>query len=95
MPEMRFHIRWPDGAEERCYSPSLVVKEHLVVGESYPVADFAARSRTALNIASERVRAIYGRPCGLALAQRDRIETTAERFYADAGARVAVLGFED
>jgi uncharacterized repeat protein (TIGR04042 family) len=32
MPEMHFVVRWPDGAEMRCYSPSLVVREHLEVG---------------------------------------------------------------
>ena len=56
MPEMRFHIRWPDGAVETCYSPSLVVKDFFSPGESYPLADFLQRSRTALDIASERVR---------------------------------------
>ena len=27
MPETWFHIRWPDGSEERCYSPSRVIKD--------------------------------------------------------------------
>ena len=40
MPEMLFHIRWPDGATEQCYSPSLVIKDHLAVGTSYDVAEF-------------------------------------------------------
>ena len=49
MPEMRFHIRWPDGAVETCYSPSLVVKDFFSPGESYPLADFcsAAEPRSA------------------------------------------------
>ena len=29
MPEMSFDISWPDGSIERCYSPSLVIKDHL------------------------------------------------------------------
>lgn len=77
MPEMRFHIRWPDGRREACYSPSLVIKDHLAVGETYALADFVARSRTALEIASERVRARYGFPCGRALGQLAQIEAAA------------------
>ncbi|WP_020177788.1 MSMEG_0570 family nitrogen starvation response protein [Methylopila sp. M107] len=94
MPEMTFLIRWPDGAPERCYSPSLVVKEHFAPGESYQVDDFLSRARTALTIASARVEAIYGRPCSLALAQLARIEAGAKRF-PDAAAKVAVESFED
>ena len=40
MPEMHFQVRWPDGREDHCYSPSLVVREHLQVGDSYPLPDF-------------------------------------------------------
>jgi uncharacterized repeat protein (TIGR04042 family) len=95
MPEMLFHIVWPDGAREACYSPSLVVKEHFVAGQSYDVADFLARSRTALNIASERVRARYGFPCSRALGQLDRLERTALHFTQNPDACVAVERFED
>ena len=79
MPEMRFHIRWPDGTREACYSPSLVIKDHLAVGRDYPVAAFVSLSRLALGIASERVRTRYGFPCGRAQAQLARIEATACR----------------
>ena len=34
MPEMRFHIRWPDGTLESCYSPSLVIKELFGAGRN-------------------------------------------------------------
>ena len=95
MPEMRFHIRWPDGADETCYSPSLVIKEHFSVGETYAVPDFLARSRTALTIASERVREKYGVPCSRALGQLARIENAARRFSTAPGGRVAVLAFEE
>jgi len=95
MPEMLFHIVWPDGAREACYSPSLVIKEHFVPGESYDVADFLARSRAALNIASERVRARYGFPCSRALGQLDRLERTALHFTPNPDATVAVERFED
>lgn len=95
MPEMYFLVSWPDGTRERCYSPSLVVREHLAVGESYPVADFVERCRTALGIASERVRERYGFPCRLALGQLDRIEAASHPFLGRADARVAVEAFED
>ncbi len=95
MPEMLFHIVWPDGVGEACYSPSLVVKEHFVPGERYDVPDFLARSRAALNIASERVRARYGMACSRALGQLDRIERTASQFTTNPAASVAVERFED
>ena len=94
MPEMRFQIRWPDGVDETCYSPSLVIKDHFIVGETYPLADFVTRSRTALMIASERVREKYGMPCSRALGQLARIETTAQRFSA-ANEHVTIVAFEE
>jgi uncharacterized repeat protein (TIGR04042 family) len=92
---MRFRIRWPDGSTESCYSPSLVVKEFLSVGSSYSVADFVARSRAALEIASERVKEKYGWGCSRAAAQAARIETAAKSFADLPDARVAVDAFED
>src|SRR3984957_10517954 len=95
MPEMRFRIRWPDGSAESCYSPSVVIKDYLAVRTDYALIDFLARTRTALGIASERVRAKYGMPCSRALAQLARIETMASAFIGDPGARVAVDAFEE
>lgn len=95
MPEMHFHIRWPDGATERCYSPSLVIKEHFEPGRSYALADFLARSRTALTIASERVRARYGHPCSLALGQLARIEAAGTRFLSMPNPQVRVERFDE
>jgi uncharacterized repeat protein (TIGR04042 family) len=95
MPEMRFNIRWPDGMAESCYSPSLVIKDYLSPGETYPLADFLARSRTALGIASDRVQAKYGRPCALARAQLARIEAACRSFVHLDGARVGVDAFEE
>jgi len=95
MPEMHFRIRWPDGLTERCYSPSLVVKEHFVVGETYTLQEFSARSRVALNIGGERVRAKQGHTCSRALAQLSRIEARGESFVATPGARVKVEAFEE
>ena len=83
MPEMRFRIRWPDGRVETCYSPSRVIKDYLAEGESYALADFLDRSRTALSIASERVRAKYGSPCPRALGELARLEVMARAYAAD------------
>ena len=95
MPEMHFLIRWPDGTRERCYSPSLVIRDYFVPGETYALADFLALSRTALAIASDRVKAKYGVPCGRALAQLARIEAVAAAFVDLHNPRVTVDSFED
>ena len=95
MPEMRFHVRWPDQSIETCYSPSLVIKDHLAVGTTYPLADFKARSRMALTIAAERVREKYGFFCTRALGQLARIEEAAGRFEAMPGASVTIVSFEE
>ena len=94
MPEMRFHIRWPDGSSEACYSPSLVIKNFFAPGESYPLAEFLQRSRTALNIASDRIEAKYGHACSLAAAQLTRSETVAKTFADVPEARVTFDAFE-
>lgn len=80
MPEIRFQIQWPDGSEETCYSPSLVVKDYFSPGEAYSLTEFVARSRTALTIASDRVEAKYGFPCGRALGQLQHIEQRAIQY---------------
>lgn len=94
MPVMHFRVRWPDGSEMRCYSPSLVVREYLIPGQHYPMDDFLRRTREALGIASERVRAKYGFACSQAMDQLAEIEQVAARFTDAAGARVTVLGFD-
>ncbi len=93
MPEIRFQIQWPDGNQETCYSPSLVVKNYFASDTSYPLTDFVERSRTALTIASDRVQANYGMPCGLALGQLRQIEATASRYAELPEPAVTVLQF--
>jgi uncharacterized repeat protein (TIGR04042 family) len=95
MPEMRFRVLWPDGTPETCYSPSLVIKDYFTVGRSYVLPEFLTRSRTALKIASDRVRAKYAQPCGRALAQIARIEAASRLFAHLPDARVAVEAFEE
>lgn len=89
MPEMTFSVRWPDGRVEHCYSPSLVMHDHLVAGRSYTVEEFSIRSITALQVASERVRARFGFACTSAAATADQIRDTAARFAP--GEQVQVL----
>jgi uncharacterized repeat protein (TIGR04042 family) len=92
MPEMHFTIRWPDGEDTRCYSPSLVVREYLEVGRSYALPDFMERSRTMLNIGSERVRAKYGYACSAAMDQLNEIEERAVGYGPEQ--EVTVTAFE-
>lgn len=94
MPEMHFSLRWPDGSESLCYSPSLVIEEHLTAGAAYPLDDFMTRTRTALNIASERVRAKFGFACSRAMGQLAELENRASHYGSDGTAdKVTVLAF--
>jgi len=92
MPVMHFQVRWPDASESRCYSPSLVVRDFLAPGERYALDDFLRRTREALGLASERVRAKYGFACSQAMDQLAEIERIAARF--EPAAEVTVLAFD-
>jgi putative flavoprotein involved in K+ transport len=95
MPEMHFLIEWPDGQRDSCYSPSYVIEEHLAVGEAYRTEDFLERVRTALQIASERVRARYGFACSSALDQLATLEAKGEALAPEQRAgEVRVLAFD-
>lgn len=94
MPEMQFRIRLPDDTTMQCYSPSSTIRDALVLDHPYPVPDFVARSRAALEHASQRVTARYGFGCGQALQQIRVIEEAAARFAADPDARITVEAFE-
>lgn len=83
MPEVRFTIRWPDGAEESCYSPSTAIRRHLDAGQTYPLAEFLERTRSGLNEASDRVAAKFGFACSSAMDQLARIEATASNHPSD------------
>lgn len=80
MPERHVLVRWPDGPPQRIYSPSTVVEDYFRAGQRYPVADFVARSREALTIASDRVRAAYGFPCANAARSMAAIDVHARRY---------------
>ena len=83
MPEMTVVVRWPDHREEECYSPSLVMHDHLVEGSSYTVDDFTHRSSLALAIASDRVREKFGFACTSAAASTDQIKRSASAYRPD------------
>jgi uncharacterized repeat protein (TIGR04042 family) len=89
MPEIRFKIEWPNGQQELCYSPSLVVKKYFTPGSDYELNAFGERSR----IASDRVKEKFGMPCGLALGQLAQIEAIAAQFSDRPDARVRLLEF--
>jgi len=91
---MHFRVRWPDGSETECYSPSLVVQDYLIPGAVYETDDFMRRMREALAIASERVRQKYGFACSRAADQLGELESLAAR-QAGRGGGVTVLGFSD
>lgn len=91
MPEMTFEVRWPDGLQQRCYSPSLVMHDYLRTGSHYTVADFVDRSTRALTEASERVRARYGFACTSAAETTERITTAANRYPPTAMIEVVAM----
>jgi len=95
MPEVTFHVRWPDASAQRCYSPSSTIKDFFTVGESYPLDEFLDRSRRALHHASDRVRQRYGFACSSAMGQLQQIEDAARRFADTQDARVTIERFED
>jgi len=94
MPVMHFHVRWPDASETRCYSPSSVVQEFFAPGERYALEEFLQRTRQALGMASERVRARYGFACSQAMDQLAEIERIAARFAGIADAEVTVVAVD-
>jgi uncharacterized repeat protein (TIGR04042 family) len=93
MPEMYFRLRWPDLAETNHYSPSLVIKDYFAQGEELGLVEFLQRTRTALTIASDRVKSKYGFACSRAGASLSSIEQHATPFIMQSDARVTILEF--
>lgn len=91
MPEMTFTVRWPDGRIEECYSPSLVVHDHLSAGTTYTVHDFVVRSTRALEIASARVKEKFGFACTSAMATHDQLRASAASFRGEDLVQVLAL----
>lgn len=95
MPEMYFHVRWPDDSTMACYSPSTTIRDAFVLGKRYHLAEFVLRSRTALLHASERVASKFGYGCAHALRQIEEIEARAADFSDLENSYVTVEAFGD
>ena len=80
MPAIHFHVRWPDGSEDQCYSPSTVLKEYFQVGERLSVDAFVERADIALEAASQRVEQKFGFLCSSAMDQSTVIKAKAQQF---------------
>lgn len=93
MPAVHFSVRWPDGKEERCYSPSTVIHEYYKAGDSFSVAEFLARAEQALNSASNRVEARYGYFCSSAMDQLGAIKRRCAS-YEDQQRQVVILSMD-
>ncbi|MGH8446056.1 MAG: MSMEG_0570 family nitrogen starvation response protein [Solimonas sp.] len=94
MPEVQFRVRWPDQSSSLCYSPSSTIREAYTLGHPYPLAEFVARSRAALEHASLRVAQKYGFGCAHAALQIREIEAAAAQFAGDPQATVTVESYE-
>lgn len=80
MPAINFNVRWPDGSEESCYSPSTVLREHFKSGDKMPLNEFVSKAEIALDAASNRVRDTYGYFCSSAMDQLAVIKGKAAQY---------------
>lgn len=94
MPAVQFFIRWPDGKEDKCYSPSTVIREYFKPGDKMPLSEFVQRSEAGLTNASERVAARYGYFCSSASDQLQLIRQQAESFD-DKDRLVAIMSMRE
>lgn len=92
MPAVNFKVRWPDGRESAGYSPSTVIYQHLEAGGDYPLDEFMARAETALNAASERVKALKGFYCSSAMDTLASLQYRARRY--EAGGTVHIVDMQ-
>jgi uncharacterized repeat protein (TIGR04042 family) len=63
-------------------------------GCAYPLGDFLTRSEEGLNLASERVRQVYGFACSSAYDQLLSLRETAAQYADLPDAHVTVEAFE-
>ncbi len=94
MPEMRFDVRWPDGREQSCYSPSLVMHDYLEPGADYSVDEFVKLTSEALTVASDRVLAKFGMRCTSAAQQMEEIRDVSATFETGAVRVLSMSGAE-
>ncbi|GLR27473.1 MSMEG_0570 family nitrogen starvation response protein [Limnobacter litoralis] len=91
MPMTQFDLQWPDGSVMKCHSPSTIIRDYLVVGKEYTLADFLECAEKGLGHASERVREKYGFACSMAADQWDLIRIQSDRYQAVPAAKVQIL----
>ncbi|GAC1607867.1 MAG: hypothetical protein NVS3B26_02570 [Mycobacteriales bacterium] len=88
MPETTFAVRWPDGAEQTYYSPSLVVHEFLESGQAYEVGELIRLTQAAMTEASERVRTKHGFACTRAAATLQYVQAHGSGYRIEQTATV-------
>ena len=93
MPALNFEIEWPNGEVMECYSPSTIVLQYFQAGDTLTVDELIAVSRTALNMASNRVEERFGFDCTAAREQRDKILRKAACF--ESGELVRILEIKE
>ncbi len=91
MPEVRFTLRWPDGEETTCYSPSTIIGRYLSPGTTVTVEELLSRATAGFEHASRRVEERFGFRCTSASDQLDVIRGHASRFDAAQLVKVATL----
>lgn len=94
MPEMSFLVQWPDGRQQSCYSPSLVMHDYLKPGAEYAVDEFVKLTSEALTVASDRVLAKFGMRCTSAAQQMDEILGASASYETGAVRVVSMTGAE-
>ncbi|WP_072804861.1 MSMEG_0570 family nitrogen starvation response protein [Rhodococcoides yunnanense] len=94
MPEMTFVVQWPDGREQPCYSPSLVMHDYLEPGAEYEIAEFVKRTSEALTVASDRVLAKFGMRCTSAAQQMEEIHDVSAAYRTGAVRVLSMSGAE-
>lgn len=91
MPAINFNVRWPDGSEDSCYSPSTVLREHFKAGEKMPLSTFVSKAEVALGAASDRVEQKFGYRCSSAMDQLSVIKMKAATFPGPQDKHVEIL----
>lgn len=91
MPAVYFTVQWPDGEQEKCYSPSTIVHQHFKVGEAMNLAEFVSRAEQSLEQASNRVEQKFGYYCSSALDQLGQIRARAASYADWDSAQVTII----
>lgn len=95
MPQMYFHVKWPDDEHQACYSPSSIITRYFSAGQTYPLTDFVQISEEALNEASERVKATYGYYCSSAMDQLQSIKMKAKEYEGVDNPQITIIKITD